>query len=693
MPVAGFVRKDRVPRVVQEVHVDPNSPKQPVDDPVPREGLIFQDLDEAYQYYNKYAWINGFSIQKGNMVRRKNGVPHFRSFVCSKEGKRREDKRRQSVQAPHPETRIGCEACMALSINSDGTYKVSRFKEEHNHPVVGSPTKRQFLASQRCINGVQATQIEFASSSGIAPTQAYELQSRQAGGRENLGFLNIDLKNYLRHKRKETMEKGVAGAILEYFKKKQEENCGCYYSFQLDVDEQMTNIFWADARMIVDYYFFGDVVSFDTTYRTNDYGRPFAPILGVNHHNQTIVFGGALLYDEIAESFMWLFETFLSAMSGKRPKSIFTDQSAAMAKAIATVLPDTHHRLCTWHIFQNALKHLNHVFRQGTKFRNDFSRCIYEYESESEFLAAWERMLNDHDLKGNKWLEELFKDRHKWAMAYERHTFCANLRSTQRSESFNFVIRRFLNSRIDPLRFFEHFERLVEARRHEESMANFKTMNSTPTLLAPCPLLKQASMHYTLDAFMLFQEEWRQTYAIQIYHICDEDEGSKFKAVDGSKHRESTLILNNNTFQVRCSCCKFEFSGIQCCHVLKLLIMKNQPSLHSDYLLKRWSKEAKSGLVVNHKGAAIEQDTRGPKLARYTQLMHNFVKIASLAAEHQTTFEVAREMSLQTMRHLEYTCKGIASVGPDGVPDVNNIEGQSNAGIVEQTGGGWLRFT
>ncbi|KAG9458694.1 hypothetical protein H6P81_003202 [Aristolochia fimbriata] len=114
--------------------------------------------------------------------------------------------------------------------------------------------------------------------------------------------------------------------------------------------------------------------------------------------------------------------------------------------------------------------------------------------------------------------------------------------------------------------------------------------------------------------------------------------------------------------------------------------MKNQPSFHSNYLLKRWSKEAKSGLVVNHKGAAIEQDTRGPKLARYTQLMHNFVKIASLAAEHQTTFEVAREMSLQTMRHLEYTCKGIASVGPDGVPDVNNIEGQSNAGIVEQTG-------
>ncbi|KAG9444844.1 hypothetical protein H6P81_016184 [Aristolochia fimbriata] len=160
-----------------------------VDDPVPREGLEFQKLDDVYQYYNRYAWIKGFSIRKGNMVRRKNGVPCFRSFVCSKEGKRREDKQRQNVQDPRLETRVGCEACMVMSINSDDSYRVSRFKEEHNHPVVASPTKSQFLASQRSINGVQASQIEFTISSGIALRQAFELQSRQVGGQENLGFL------------------------------------------------------------------------------------------------------------------------------------------------------------------------------------------------------------------------------------------------------------------------------------------------------------------------------------------------------------------------------------------------------------------------------------------------------------------------------------------------------------------------
>jgi zinc finger SWIM domain-containing protein 3 len=106
------------------------------------------------------------------------------------------------------------------------------------------------------------------------------------------------------------------------------------------------NILWANGRSVVDYGYFGDVLCFDTTYRTNTYGRPFAPFIGVNHHKQTIIFGAALLYDETIDSFKWLFETFLSTMSGKQPTTILTDQSATMAKAINEVFPKSNHCLC-----------------------------------------------------------------------------------------------------------------------------------------------------------------------------------------------------------------------------------------------------------------------------------------------------------------------------------------------------------
>jgi hypothetical protein len=57
-------------------------------------------------------------------------------------------------------------------------------------------------------------------------------------------------------------------------------------------------------------------VTFDTTFKTNKFEMPFALILGCNHHKQTIIFGCALLFNETIESFVWLFETFLTAMSG-----------------------------------------------------------------------------------------------------------------------------------------------------------------------------------------------------------------------------------------------------------------------------------------------------------------------------------------------------------------------------------------
>jgi hypothetical protein len=35
-------------------------------------------------------------------------------------------------------------------------------------------------------------------------------------------------------------------------------------------------------------------------------------------------------------------------MGGEKPKTILTDQDAAMAKAISLVMPETFHGLCTW---------------------------------------------------------------------------------------------------------------------------------------------------------------------------------------------------------------------------------------------------------------------------------------------------------------------------------------------------------
>lgn len=113
------------------------------------------------------------------------------------------------------------------------------------------------------------------------------------------------------------------------------ENSSFFYAIQLDSDEQITNIFWTDTKMIMDYGQFGDVVSFGTTCKINKEHGPCAVFVGFNCHREIFIFGGALMYDETAESFIWLFESVLKAISNKALKTIFKDQDAAMAKAIS----------------------------------------------------------------------------------------------------------------------------------------------------------------------------------------------------------------------------------------------------------------------------------------------------------------------------------------------------------------------
>jgi zinc finger SWIM domain-containing protein 3 len=78
------------------------------------------------------------------------------------------------------------------------------------------------------------------------------------------------------------------------------------------------------------------------------------------------IFGVALLYDETIESFVWLFENFLEAMSRKKPITIFIDQDATISAALQIVMPEMYHALCSWYMWQNANRHLGYLLKGGS---------------------------------------------------------------------------------------------------------------------------------------------------------------------------------------------------------------------------------------------------------------------------------------------------------------------------------------
>ncbi|KAG5538874.1 hypothetical protein RHGRI_019423 [Rhododendron griersonianum] len=249
----------------------------------------------------------GFSVRKEFCNRnKKTGEVTWRKYVGCKEGFRAPDQRDYKTKIPRAETRTGCNAHTSIKLDREkAKYVVYSCNATHNHDLQNEETVHM-LPSHRNISAAQAYEVDLADDSGIRLKSAHEFMGRQAGGMGNLGYTQQDHKNYLRSKRQTDLEYGEARAILDYFEKQTPENPFFYFAMQLDVEEKITNIFWADAKMIIDYGHFGDVLSFDTTYRTNKEYRPLAVFTGFNHHRETIIFGAALLYDETAASFEWL---------------------------------------------------------------------------------------------------------------------------------------------------------------------------------------------------------------------------------------------------------------------------------------------------------------------------------------------------------------------------------------------------
>ena len=129
------------------------------------------------------------------------------------------------------------------------------------------------------------------------------------------------------------------------------------------------------------------------------------------------------------------------------------EQCAAMAKALQKVMPMTRHRWCRWHVLKKAKETLGPIYSKWKPFKHEFNNLIADVVSIDDFESEWEQIISKYKLKRNKFLNRLFKHRHKWAKPYFMNTFCAGMTSTQRSESINHMLKCFIQ-RAAPMHLF-----------------------------------------------------------------------------------------------------------------------------------------------------------------------------------------------------------------------------------------------
>ncbi|KAE8707279.1 hypothetical protein F3Y22_tig00110384pilonHSYRG00244 [Hibiscus syriacus] len=339
---------------------------------------LFSSRDQAWYFYKGFAREHGFSARRGTTQLDMEGNVKTQEFCCSKEGFRESKVNTVDRQRAHtPITRTRCKArVIVTTTNTNDQWVISKSYQKHNHALC-TPAMTPFMCSNRAVSKANIDEATTLKEVGVGTSQVMNYLTQQARGYHNVGFTHKDLYNALQRGKAKEIVDGDVNALIAYFDYKKHDDPEFFVTYSVDESGALHNLIWSDSTSRSDYICFGDVIAFDTTYKDNLYGRLIMPIVGVNHHHNTIVFATTIIADETSQSF------------------------EAMQRAIKSVIPNVKHGLCSWHLSRNA-------------------------QANIEF-----------NVEKHPWVIEKGNTRHSWAQAYLTDNFFANIRSTQRCESMN----------------------------------------------------------------------------------------------------------------------------------------------------------------------------------------------------------------------------------------------------------------
>lgn len=468
--------------------------------------------------------------------------------------------------------------------------------------------------------------------------------------------------------------------VLDYLKRLDAENPAFFYAVQSDNDHTSGNIFWADATSRTNYSYFGDAVIFDTTYKTNRYKIPFASFTGFNHHGQPVLFGCALILNESESSYTWLFQTWLHAMSGRCPVSITSDPDQFIQVAVAQVLPETRHRFCKSAIFRETQEKLAQLYQSHPTFEIEFKKCINDTETIDEFESCWQSLLERYYVMGNEWLQSMYSARQQWLPVSMRDTFFGEISKSDGSEGLNLFFDGYVNASTTIQMLMKQYEKAIASWHDMELKADYETTNTMPVLKTPSPMEKQAANLYTRRIFMKFQEELVETLANPATKIDDSGAVSTYRVAKfGEDHKAHTVTFNSFEMKASCSCQMFEYSGIICRHILAVFRAKNVLTLPSQYILKRWTINAKSGVVSDEHASELQNSSQDSLTMRYNNLRQEAIKYVEEGAKSIHIYNVA-------MDALKEASKKVAAVK-------NHGPGATQGGTLVNGGGQELHAT
>ena len=352
-------------------------------------------------------------------------------------------------------------------------------------------------------------------------------------------------------------------------------------------------------------------------------------------------------------------------MSDHHPLSITTDQDRIIRAAVAQVFPGTRHRFCKWNVFREAQEKLFHVNQSHLTFEAEFQRCINLTETIDEFESSWESLLEKYNLLDNEWLQSMYNARQQWVPVYLRDTFFGEMSITQGTDSINSFFDGYINASTSIQVLLKQYEKATASRYEKEVKADYDTINTAPVLKTPSPMEKQAANLYTRKIFTQFQEELVETLANPATVIDDGGSEALYRVAKfGEDHKAHFIKFNVFERKASCSCQMFEFSGIICRHILAVFRVTNVLTLPSHYILKRWTRNAKSGVILDEHTLGLPGSSQESLTARYENLRREAIKYVEEGAASTHIYNVAMDALHEAAKKVYAAKKQGAGVTP-----------------------------
>ncbi|KAL8133785.1 protein FAR-RED IMPAIRED RESPONSE 1-like [Apium graveolens] len=636
--------------------VDVNSYK----DLEPHDSMEFDSKEDAFTFYKEYGKSVGFfTITKASRRSRISGKFIDAKFVCTKYGKKRE-----SVTTEYPQSvfdandtentpvkrkrgrtneslsKTDCQACMHVKRRQDGRWFINDFIKEHNHEIF--PDQAYYLRGRGNIE-LGSNRVTSLHVIRERTKEIYVSMSRKSGTIKKVEKKKTE--NDSRHNL--AFKEGDAQILLEHFLNMQVENPNFFFAIDLNPGQQLRNVFWVDAKGRFDYEHFSDVVFFDTTYIKNEYKLPFAPFIGVNHHAQFMPLGCVFIAEQGKSNFVWGLQAWLRAMGGRAPKVILTDQDKALKEAVAEVFPNSRNCFCLWHILSKIQEKLGYVMRRHENFIAKFNKCVLKSWKEEQFEKRWWKMVDRFGLRNDTWIQSLYEDCKQWVPTYMTDIFLAGISTPQRLGSINTFFDKFIQRKTTLTEFLDQYKACQHENFEEEAKADFETWHKQPGLRSPSPFGKQMALMYTHAIFKKFQVE---VLGVVACHPKKESEDGSTKIVkvqDFEENQDFVIIWNQRTSSIFCSCHLFEYNGFLCRHVMIVLQMCGIHNIPSQYILKRWTKDAKSRQNTGHLEVAESRNQR------YNNLCRRALKLGDEGSLSEESYNIAFKALEEALRKCE----------------------------------------